>query len=74
MLDWRTRGDWLKFGALRAAARRLMLLSCAVCEPYGNPASVLRSNSRVMVDGLRPSARALNPCCFVLAIVILSSG
>ena len=51
-----------------------MLLSCAVCEPYGNPASVLRSNSRVMVDGLWPSARALGPCCFVLTIVILSSG
>jgi len=40
--------------------------------------NVLRANSRVMVDGLRPSARAmaraLEPCCFMLAIVIRSSG
>jgi type I restriction enzyme S subunit len=61
-----------------AATRRLALLSCAVCEAYGKAASVLRSNSRVMVEGLRPSARAmaraLNPCCLMLAIVILSSG
>jgi hypothetical protein len=30
----------------------------------------------VIVDGLRPSAmaRALIPCCFMLAIVIRSSG
>ena len=62
----------------RAATHRLALLSCAVCEPYGKADSVLRSNSRVMVEGLRPSAqamaRALNPCCFMLAIVMRSSG
>ena len=39
---------------------------------------VLRVNSRVMVEGLRLSARAmtraLSPCRFMLAIVIRSSG
>ena len=62
----------------RAAMRQLVQQTCAVCEPYVKFANVLRPSSRVTVDGLRPSARAmaraLNPCCFMLAIVIRSSG
>jgi hypothetical protein len=43
----------------RQATRQLAQAACAACEPYGNIASVLRSNSRVIVDGLRISARAM---------------
>jgi hypothetical protein len=39
---------------------------------------VLRTNSRLMVDAgqfsFRPIARTLHPCCFMLAMVMRSSG
>jgi hypothetical protein len=58
------------------ATRRLKQATCDVCEPYGIAVNVLRANSRVMVEGLRLSAcamaRALSPCCFMLANVIRS--
>src|SRR5450631_4076049 len=62
----------------RAARRRPWQLTCAVCEAYRSSGSVLRLNSRLMVDVERPSMRAmarmLEPCCLMLAIVIRSSG
>jgi hypothetical protein len=62
----------------RGAKRRLAQTSCAVCEPQGKAVRVSRSNSRVMVEGLRPSARAMarapNACCLMLAIVSRSAG
>jgi hypothetical protein len=42
----------------RAATRRPVQAGCAVREPHGKAGSVLRSNSRAMVDGLRPRALA----------------
>lgn len=35
--------------------------TCAVCEAYGKSVSVLRANSRVMLDGLRPSSPGHGP-------------
>lgn len=57
---------------------RPWLLTSAVCDAYGKSPSVLRRNSRLIVDGDRPRTRVvsrlLQPCCLMLAIVIRSSG